>query len=174
MRATIWRMPVGAAPQGLALDHSTQTLFVNNFMSRELSVHPIGGFLNSGSRVLNELRVRTVTEEFLPPEVFLGKQIFYHASDQMSFENYISCASCHVGGKHDGRTFDFTQRGEGLRNTTDLRGRGGMAQGNVHWTANFDEIQDFILDIMNHQLGTGFLPPGESPNPSLGAPNAGR
>lgn len=174
VRATIWRIPAGNAPQGILMDHSTQTLFVNNFMSRDVSVHPIAGFMNSGNRTLNETRVGISVPEVLSPAVLLGKQIFYHASDEMSFENYISCATCHFDGGHDGRTFDFTQRGEGLRNTTDLRGRGGMAHGNVHWTANFDEIQDFIIDIMEHQLGTGFLPPGETPHPPLGTPNAGR
>jgi len=174
VRATIWRMPAGAAPQGILLDHDTGNLFVNNFMDRSLSVHPIAGFLNAGDRTLDEAQIVTASREFLSPPVLLGKQIFYHASDQMSFENYISCASCHFDGGHDGRTFDFTQRGEGLRNTTDLRGRSGMGHGNVHWTANFDEIQDFIIDIVEHQLGSGFLPEGELPNPPLGAPNSGR
>jgi hypothetical protein len=27
----------------------------------------------------------------------------------------------------------------------------------VHWTANFDEIQDFEHDIRNAFLGTGFM-----------------
>jgi len=70
--------------------------------------------------------------------------------------------------------WDFTQRGEGLRNTTDLRGRAGTGQGNVHWTGNFDEIQDFVLDIVNEFDGTGFLPDGQVPHPAPGAPNGGR
>ena len=47
-----------------------------------------------------------------------------------------------------------------------------MCHGNVHWSANFDEIQDFALDIVNHFGGTGFLPVGQPPNSSLGTPNA--
>src|SRR5690606_16411829 len=50
-----------------------------------------------------------------------------------------------------------TGRGEGLRNTTTLRGRGGMAQGNVHWSGNFDEIQDFEHDIRGPFGGAGFM-----------------
>ncbi|MCG8462794.1 MAG: hypothetical protein MI919_41440, partial [Holophagales bacterium] len=87
---------------------------------------------------------------------------------------YLSCASCHFDGGHDGRVWDFTQRGEGFRNTTALDGRAGMLHGNVHWTANFDEIQDFVNDIQNEFGGRGFLPPGEVANPPLGTPNAGR
>ncbi len=88
---------------------------------------------------------------------------------------YISCATCHIDGGHDGRTFDFTGRGEGLRNTTSLVGRMGLKFGPVHWSANFDEIQDFENDIRDNFGGQGFLTGGqfaatESP---LGAPKAG-
>ena len=43
--------------------------------------------------------------------------------------------------------WDFSQFGEGVRNTTSLRGRGGIAQGPLHWTGNFDEVQDFENQI---------------------------
>jgi len=75
----------------------------------------------------------------------------------MSSEGYISCASCHIEGGSDGRVWDFTQRSEGLRNTTELRGRSGMGHGRVHWSGNFDEIQDFENDIRNFFSGTGFM-----------------
>jgi hypothetical protein len=47
-----------------------------------------------------------------------------------------------------------------------------MKHGNVHWSANFDEIQDFENDIQNAFGGTGFS--GGAPNPPMGAPNANR
>ena len=72
------------------------------------------------------------------------KQIFYDGR-AMSQDGYISCASCHLGGDHDGRTWDFSDRGEGLRNTVDLRGRAGTAHGPVHWSGNFDEIQAVVF-----------------------------
>jgi len=53
--------------------------------------------------------------------------------------------------------WDFTQRGEGLRRTINLQGRQGMGHGRVHWTANFDELQDFENDIRSGFGGTGFL-----------------
>ncbi len=55
----------------------------------------------------------------------------------------MSCASCHNDGGGDGRVWDLTGMGEGLRNTVSLRGKGGMAHGFLHWSANFDEVQDF-------------------------------
>jgi MYXO-CTERM domain-containing protein len=75
----------------------------------------------------------------------------------------------------DGRTWDLTQSGEGLRNTIDLRGRAGMGHGPVHWSANFDEIQDFENAIVGDFGGTGLADDGEPPHPPLDArPNAGR
>ena len=77
-----------------------------------------------------------------------GKRLFYNAADpRMSRDGYIACAGCHLDGGSDGMVWDRTQFGEGLRNTIDLRGRRGAAGGRVHWSANFDEIQDFEHDI---------------------------
>lgn len=182
-KTTKGRFATGLAPQGLAFDAATNRLFSADFMGRSVTVHELGAFLSFGNRTTNRVAIPTVTTDKLPPQVLHGKRIFYQAADAsglstlptMSLEGYISCASCHVDGQHDGMTWDFTQRGEGFRNTTDLRGRGGVAHGNVHWSANFDEIQDFILDIVNEfGGGPGLLPAGEQANPSLGAPNAGR
>ncbi|MGB0371979.1 MAG: LamG-like jellyroll fold domain-containing protein [Opitutales bacterium] len=172
----IGTLEVGAAPQGLTFDPATNRLYVKNFMSRDVSVHDLSNSLLLGnfSNTL-ETTIDTVASDALDVgNILLGKQIFYHASAQMSRDGYISCASCHQNGGHDGATWDFTQRGEGLRNTTDLRGRAGMANGNVHWSGNFDEIQDFENDIVNHFEGSGFLPEGEEPNAPMGASNAGR
>jgi MYXO-CTERM domain-containing protein len=118
----------------------------------------------------------TVTEEPLPPSVANGKRLFYRSAEpRHSRDNYIACASCHPDGGMDGRTWDLTQGGEGLRNTIDLRGRGGTGHGPVHWSANFDEIQDFENAIVGDFGGTGLAGDGEPPRPPLDAlPNAGR
>lgn len=151
--------PVGLAPQGLVLVPESQRIFVQNFMGRSVTVLDASAFLNENRTRLPLLRTTdTVANELLDPEVLLGKQIFYNASDsRMSMDSYISCASCHSDGGHDGRVWDFTGRGEGLRRTTDLRGRGGMDHGNVHWSGNFDEIHDFEHDIRGAFGGTGFI-----------------
>ncbi len=167
-------LSTGLAPQGLAFDPVTNQLFVKNLNDRSVTVHDLTSGLQKGQ--FNNAAVATVStvaNEVFAADVLLGKQVFYNAADErMAFEGYLSCAACHQDGDHDGRTWDFTDRGEGLRNTTNLRGRAGMAHGNVHWSANFDEIQDFELDIVNGFGGDGFT--AEGPNPSLGAPNAGR
>ena len=75
----------------------------------------------------------------------------------MTRDGYISCAGCHTDGDSDNRVWDFTDRGEGLRNTISLLGRVGTGNGRVHWTANFDEIHDFENDIRFEFEGVGFL-----------------
>lgn len=116
------------------------------------------------------------TVEPLPAAIANGKKLFYSSkAPRHSRDNYIACASCHSdGGGMDGRTWDFTGKGEGLRNTIDLRGRGGIAHGPLHWSGNFDEVQDFENDIVYSFGGLGLAGDGKPPNPPLGAKNAGR
>jgi len=151
----------GLAPQGVLIDPVADRIYTQDFMGRTVTVRDAAPFLDENRTTFPALPaspVSTVATEPLAANVLLGKQIFYNAADlRMSADSYISCASCHVDGGHDGRVWDFTGRGEGLRRTTDLRGRSGLAQGNVHWSANFDEIQDFEHDIRGPFGGTGFL-----------------
>jgi mono/diheme cytochrome c family protein len=90
--------------------------------------------------------------------VLLGKQLFYDARDaRLARDSYMSCASCHHDGAHDGRTWDIGAQGEGLRNTISLRGRAGMGHGRLHWSGNFDEVQDFEGQIRSLAGGTGLM-----------------
>lgn len=152
-------LATGLAPQGLWLDAVVNRLYSQDFMGRTVTVRDAAPlFLENRTTAPEVATVDTVTNELLPPEVLTGKSIFYNAADpRMSADSYISCASCHIDGGHDGRVWDFTGRGEGFRRTTDLRGRSGMAHGNVHWTGNFDEVQDFEHDIRARFGGSGFL-----------------
>jgi DNA-binding beta-propeller fold protein YncE len=170
-------MNTGFAPNGAALTEAG-LLLVQELNGRALSVFDVSGFLDATDATGREVAVvPTVEEEPLPPEVWLGKVLFTNAnSSAMSQDGYLACATCHPDGGHDGRTWDFTQYGEGLRNTIDLRGRAGTAHGPVHWTANFDEIHDFEGDIRKNQGGSGLLDDAdwaETQDP-LGAPKAGR
>jgi hypothetical protein len=148
----------------MVFDSNTNKLFVNNFMARNVTVHDLSGFFASGSRAMNAPKVNVVATEKLSADILAGKQIFYNASRKnaaneftMSRDSYISCATCHLDGGQDGRVWDFTQRGEGLRNSIDLRGKSGMGHGNLHWSANFDEVQDFENDVRSHFGGAGLI-----------------
>ncbi|HEY7885594.1 MAG TPA: beta-propeller fold lactonase family protein, partial [Cellvibrionaceae bacterium] len=158
---------VESAPQALAYASDSETLFVKNFLSRSVSMIDLSKFLNGGDINPATRSLVTVANEKLSDEVLKGKQLFYHAAEgvqgddspigRMSAEGYISCATCHFDGGHDGRTYDFTGRGEGMRNNIALNGRGGARFGNLHWSANFDEVQDFENDIRNVFKGRGLM-----------------
>jgi mono/diheme cytochrome c family protein len=153
-----FRLDVGFAPQGLTLSPDSTRLYVNNFMSRTVSVFDVNQVVNAGA--VSAPLVATwnaVATERLTAQVLNGKRLFYDAADpRLARDAYISCAACHNDGGQDGRVWDFTGFGEGLRNTTALGGRAG-AQGFQHWSGNFDEIQDFEGQIRNFAGGTGLM-----------------
>ena len=99
-----------------------------------------------------------VATERLTAQVLKGKQFFYDARDpRLALDRYMSCATCHNDGGQDGRVWDLTGMGEGLRNTIALNGRAAMAHGFLHWSANFDELQDFEGQIRALAGGTGLM-----------------
>ncbi len=169
----------GLAPQGLVMTSDGATLFVHNFMSRTVAAYDVSG-VTSQTHFAIPLRgtVSTVAHERLSPPVLRGKQIFYNGTDpRLNEDGYVSCASCHLDGGHDGRVWDLTDRGEGLRNTISLIGKSGTRHGNVHWTASFDEIQDFENDMRFAFRGDGFMDDavfhGGTVSDPLGQPKAG-
>ena len=168
----------GLGPDGIWIDEARGRAFVSNFTTRSVSVYDIADALDSVSFEPGLQReISSTSRERLAPVELRGLQIFYNAADsRMSRDGYISCASCHLGGGEDGAVWDFTDRGEGLRNTIALDGREGTALGRVHWTANFDEIQDFENDIRNAFGGSGFMTQADfaATSDPLGTPKAGR
>ncbi|MCW0218139.1 MAG: Ig-like domain-containing protein [Prosthecobacter sp.] len=173
----LMRFSVGRAPQGLAVSPDGRTLFVQNFMDRTVTVHDISKVITGGTQLPTTTgTVSTVTTEKLTPQVLLGKQLFYDGLDvRVALQEYISCAGCHNDGGHDGRTWDITGFGEGLRNTITLRGHGN--HGILHWTGNFDEVQDFEGQIRDLAGGTGLLTDAQfnsgTHSKPLGDPKAG-
>lgn len=154
-------------------------LFTLSELARELVVFDVSDLMNGvdqSTKLVAEIPL--VSSEKLSAEVLRGKQIFANAEDKrMASEGYLSCSSCHFDGFEDGLVWDFTDRGEGVRNTISLLGRRGTGHGRVHWSANFDEIQDFDGPIRVHQAGLGFIPleiyQVGTRSESLGDPKAG-
>ncbi len=153
----IARFEAGLAPQGLAVAPDGGALYVHNFMDRSVSVFDITPLTRGVSLTpLLLATLQSVADEKLPPQILRGKQLFYDAFDnRLAFQRYISCAGCHNDGGHDGRTWDITGFGEGLRNTITLRGHGD--HGPLHWSGNFDEVQDFEGQIRNLSGGAGLM-----------------
>jgi YVTN family beta-propeller protein len=158
-RQQLLRLDAGRAPQGLALSPDGLTLFAANFMDRSISAFDLRPLVQQGLLAMPaQAAMNTTGSEPLPPAVLLGKQLFYDARDpRLTRDRYLSCAACHRDGGSDGRVWDLTDAGEGLRNTIALRGRAGMAQGLLHWSGNFDEVQDFEGQIRRLAGGTGLM-----------------
>jgi len=137
-------------------------LYVNNFMDRTVGVFDLTRLVELGESNVTQLAtLSAVAAESLTAQVLKGKQFFYDARDtRLARDAYMSCASCHNDGDGDGRTWDLTGMGEGLRNTVNLRGRSG-AQGFLHWSGNFDEVQDFEGQIRALAGGTGLMSDAE-------------
>lgn len=166
---------IGFAPQGLALSADDRWLFVDAYLSRELVVYDVGHF---DGLPQPSARLPIVASEPLAPELLLGKQLFNDSYDlRIAKDGYLTCAHCHLDGEADRRTWDFTDRGEGLRNTASLLGHAGTGDGPIHWSANFDEVQDFENDIRDGFGGTGLMSDADFTTgtraQTLGDPKAG-
>jgi DNA-binding beta-propeller fold protein YncE len=178
-RAQLMRIDTGRAPQGLLVSPDGARLYVANFMDRSVGVYDLQPLLARGRTELPLIAtLQSTGAEKLSAQVLAGKKLFYDARDpRLARDGYMSCATCHADGGHDGRTWDLTGFGEGLRNTISLRGRGGMRAGPLHWSGNFDEVQDFEGQIRQLAGGSGLLSndlfkAGTRGQP-LGAPKAG-
>ena len=153
----ILRFPAGRAPQGVVVSPDGNTLFVQNYMDRTITVHDVSGILlGAATAPVTTAALNTVTTEMLSAQVLKGKQFFFDAQDpRLALQQYISCAVCHNDAGHDGRVWDLTGFGEGLRNTITLKGHAN--QGMLHWSGNFDEVQDFEGQIRTLAGGTGLM-----------------
>lgn len=157
--AELGRIQVGRAPQGIVRSASNR-LYIHNFMDRSMTIVDVDALVQGGAMATTSTVavVGTAAGESLSPTVLNGKQLFYDAADdRLAAFDYMSCASCHKEGGQDGRVWDFAGAGEGLRNTITLVGRGGPEHGMIHWTGNFDEIQDFEGQIRSFSGGTGLM-----------------
>jgi mono/diheme cytochrome c family protein len=177
-KAELFRIPTGRTPQGVAVSPDGLKLFVYNFMDRSVGIYDLTDLkINGQYNVPLLAMVPTVGTETLSPQVLLGKQLFYDAwDDRLARDKYLSCAACHNEGGQDGRVWDLTGMGEGLRNTINLAGT-GAADGRLHWSQNFDEVQDFEGQIRLLSEGTGLMADedfdaGTTSEP-LGDPKAG-
>src|SRR5204863_319794 len=131
----LFRFNVGRAPQGLAISPDGLRLYVSNFMDRTLGIFDVSDLTTRGQWTAVQIGTLTaIATEKLAAPVLTGKQLFYDARDtRLARDSYMSCASCHNDGGQDGRVWDLTGMGEGLRNTINLRGP-GATHGRQHRT----------------------------------------
>lgn len=155
------QIDVGRGPRGVALSPDGSRAYVQCELSGELS--------EIDTDLLLERRRIRLARSRLSPRIQRGKVLFHTTRlASMTYERWISCASCHPDGESDGRVWRFAS---GPRKTPSLRGCGRTLPHNR--SPDRDEIQDaehFIRDVMG---GEGLIP-GRDPPPKRGPPSAGR
>jgi hypothetical protein len=156
-------IPAGNAPIGIVTHPDVSKAYVANWLSRDVTV------CNTTNWTVMDTAPSTARPDPLTPQLLQGKQLFFSSRDRMSFENRVSCSSCHPFGYGDGHTWDFSQFGLHIRATKDFRGIGWT--GPLGWTCAADEVQDFEWSIRNLMGGQGLV--DGTPNPAIGPPNTG-
>jgi YVTN family beta-propeller protein len=156
-------IPVGSAPIGIVTHPGLNTVYVANWLSRDVTV------IRSWEHTVITT-VPAVTSEPLPAQILNGKQLFFTSTGNMSLENRNSCSSCHPFNRPDARPWDLTQFGG--RHVRASRDPVGSAfTGVLGWTSAFDEIQDNEWSIRDLMGGAGLVV--GTPNEALGPPNRG-
>ncbi len=158
--ATLARLPTGRNPRGLALSADGLRLYVNNVLDGTLDVFD--------TATHTRVQTLTLTTIPLPAEVLTGKRLFNSALAPMAAGGWLSCATCHLDGGDDGRTWAGFP--DGPRNTPALFAAAATAP--LHWNGDLDEFQDTEATIRVIQGGSGLIR-GEV-YPSLGPANGGR
>jgi YVTN family beta-propeller protein len=151
---------VGSNPRGIAIVPDESTIFINNVLDGTLSVIDTETLV-----VANTIQITNIP---LSPTLLAGKKLFNSASSPvLTNDNWISCATCHFDGMMDSRTWlGFP---DGPRNTPALF---DIAQTMpMHWSGDFDELQDIEITIQKIQFGKGLI--GKPPYDSLGEPHSG-
>lgn len=159
---TMVEIPVGAYPFGIAISPVADRAYVANFLGRSVSIIDTNSDTVVGT-------VQTASET-LSPGILNGKKLFNTATGNMSTNSRIACSGCHPEGEHDGVNWDFSQFGDGKRNTQNLPGI--FSKQPLHTIGDRDEVQDFEANIQALHFGAGLA--SGTDNPSVGAPNAGR
>ncbi len=137
-------IPVGANPTGVWLDGDQ--VFVLNALDGTLSV--ISTLDNEVTATLK------LTDIPFDPLLLRGKILFNRAHSPELSDGAISCATCHLDGGADARTWINFRSGP--RNTPALGGAAALPPYN--WAGDMDELQDTIEDQIRHvMLGDGLI-----------------
>ncbi len=140
----IAHVPVGANPTGVVLDGDRA--FALNALDGTLSV------ISTESNAVTD--TVKLTDIPLDPLLLRGKILFNRAHAPELSDGAISCATCHLDGGADARTWINFRSGP--RNTPALGGAAALPPYN--WAGDMDELQDTIEDQIRHvMLGDGLI-----------------
>lgn len=155
----------GKNPLGIVI-HNNKA-YVMNYISRNVSVVDLAS--DSVAQVIQTTALPLAGTQ--DEQLHVGKEIFFSArgvfngdkEDRLSSEGWQNCASCHFAGLTDGNIWSF---GAGPRKSVPMAGtwspHNADDQRLLNYSAIFDEVQDFELNIRNVS-GPGPLSAGPPP-----------
>ncbi len=149
----------GKNPQGIAITSSGTMAYVANFVSRNVSVVSL-----ANDTVISVVPTSNLPAPGSPAETNLvGAEMFFSSRgnfdpipgtnslhDRLSSEGWQSCASCHFKGLTDGVIWQFAagpRKSVPLNATFNPHRR--AAQRVLNYSAIFDEVEDFEINIRN-------------------------
>ena len=141
----IFRFTVGRAPQGLAISPDGQRLYVNNFMDRTVGVFDLSRLMNLGESnvpaiaTLPAVATETLTRAGAARQAVLLRRARHAARARCVHELRLLPQRRRRVTAARGTSPAWAKA---CATPISLRGRSG-AQGFLHWSANFDEVQDF-------------------------------
>jgi DNA-binding beta-propeller fold protein YncE/cytochrome c peroxidase len=149
----------GKNPQGIVINDAGTTAYVANFVSRNVSIVDLG----TDSVIAVDETSALPAPGSAAETTLVGAEMFFSSrghfnqppgttisiDNRLSANGWQACASCHFKGLTDGVVWTFNT---GPRKTIPLNGTfsgGGTSQRVLNYSAIFDEIQDFELNIRN-------------------------
>ncbi len=137
---------IGAGADGVVVMADGHTLYVHNQFD-----HTVQQVFTSNGGVAPP-RTATFAGETLTPEQATGRRLFFDASDRRvsSKSAAIACSSCHLEGRDDAHTWQFT---DGPRQTPTLVGRGLLETAPFHWSGEFPAMSDFMSHTITARMG---------------------
>jgi YVTN family beta-propeller protein len=179
----------GKNPQGIVVNKAGTRAYVQNFVSRNVSVVNL-----SNEQVIKTIRTTKLPAPGSQEEVVLvGAEVFFSSRgkfsgpvnptvNRLSSEGWQACSSCHFKGLTDGVVWSF---GDGPRKSIPLNASFNPKNRNDQRVLNYtpvrDEVEDFDLNVRNVS-GPGPLaaaiacanpPPPPAPPTSTLDPNHG-
>jgi YVTN family beta-propeller protein len=150
----------GKNPQGIVINKAGTLAYVNNFVSRNVSVVDL-----NADKVTKVIRTAPLPAAGTPAEVVtVGAEMFFSSrgnfnrpagatvstSERLSSEGWQSCSSCHFKGLTDGVVWEFAS---GPRKSVPLNASFNPHNTNeqrvLNYSAIFDEIEDFEANVRN-------------------------
>jgi YVTN family beta-propeller protein len=150
----------GKNPLGIVINEATKVAYVNNFVSRNVSVVDLN--TDTVTKVVKTANLPAPGSQ--GERNLVGAEMFFSSrgvfdrpagatvstNDRLSAQGWQNCASCHFDGWTDGTTWTFNA---GPRKAIPLNGafdpNDSSHQRILNYSANFDEVQDFEANIRN-------------------------